>query len=117
MEEAFVYRHQKKMRRGYTTAAAASGAAASMLFSGQKISIVSIQTPKGIRLSLEVEEITSGPGWVSCAVRKDGGDDIDATSGAWIAASLDVSLLRRPFGVYLLLSGVSLLWPGKGKKA
>ena len=26
-------------------------------------------------------------------------------------------ILRRPFGVYLLLSGVSLLWPGKGKKA
>ena len=46
MEEAFVYRHEKKMRRGYTTgtcAAAASGAAASMLFSGQKISIVSIE--------------------------------------------------------------------------
>ena len=36
-----------------------------------------------------------------------------ALAGAWIAASLDVSLLRRPFGVYLLLSGVSLLWPKK----
>ena len=36
-----------------------------------------------------------------------------ALAGAWIATALDVELLRRPFGVYLLLSGVSLLWPQK----
>ena len=36
-----------------------------------------------------------------------------ALAGAWIATALDVELLRRPFGVYLLLSGVSLLWPKK----
>ena len=40
-----------------------------------------------------------------------------ALAGAWIATNLDVAVLRKPFGVYLLLSGVSLLWPGKGKKA
>ena len=34
-------------------------------------------------------------------------------SGAWVATAVDVELLRRPFGVYLLLSGVSLLWPRK----
>ena len=41
-----------------------------------------------------------------------------ALAGAWVAVSLDVEVLRKPFGVYLLLSGVSLLWPGKqgGKK-
>ena len=41
-----------------------------------------------------------------------------ALAGAWIATNLDVAVLRKPFGVYLLLSGVSLLWPGKrgGKK-
>ena len=33
--------------------------------------------------------------------------------GAWVATAVDVELLRRPFGVYLLLSGVSLLWPRK----
>ena len=38
-----------------------------------------------------------------------------AALGAWIATNLDVETLRRPFGVYLLLSGVSLIWP-KGKK-
>ena len=39
-----------------------------------------------------------------------------ALAGAWIATAVDVELLRRPFGVYLLLSGVSLLWPQKRKK-
>ena len=34
-----------------------------------------------------------------------------ALAGAWIATNLDVAVLRKPFGVYLLLSGVSLLWP------
>ena len=34
-----------------------------------------------------------------------------AAAGAWLATALDVELLRRPFGVYLLLSGVSLLLP------
>ena len=38
-----------------------------------------------------------------------------ALIGAWIATNLDVEVLRRPFGVYLLLSGLSLLWP-EGKK-
>ena len=36
-----------------------------------------------------------------------------ALLGAWAASAVDVQLLRRPFGVYLLLSGVSLLWPKK----
>ena len=35
--------------------------------------------------------------------------------GAWVATAVDVELLRRPFGVYLLLSGVSLVWPRKEK--
>ena len=38
-------------------------------------------------------------------------------AAAWISTAVDAQVLRRPFGVYLLLSGVSLLWPGKGKKA
>ena len=49
---------------------------------------------------------------------QDGGARVAAAlAGAWIATNLDVAVLRKPFGVYLLLSGVSLLWPGKGKKA
>ena len=38
-----------------------------------------------------------------------------ALAGAWLATGVDVDAFRRPFGVYLLLSGVLLLWP-KHKK-
>ena len=36
-----------------------------------------------------------------------------ALAGAWASNNLDVELLRRPFGVYLLLSGAGLIWPKK----
>ena len=36
---------------------------------------------------------------------------VAAVAGAWIATAVDPELLRKPFGVYLLLSGASLLWP------
>lgn len=40
---------------------------------------------------------------------------IFALAGAWAATAMDVELLRKPFGIYLLASGVSLLWPQKKK--
>lgn len=40
-----------------------------------------------------------------------------ALVGAWIATAVDVELLRKPFGVYLLLSGISLIWPKKSASA
>ena len=36
-----------------------------------------------------------------------------ALAGAWLSTSLDVELLKKPFGVYLLASGVMLLLPNK----
>ena len=41
---------------------------------------------------------------------------IAALLGAWIATAVDVEILRRPFGIYLLLSGISLLLPQKSAK-
>ena len=38
-----------------------------------------------------------------------------AAAGAWAATAIHTDLLRRPFGVYLLFSGVSLLLPQKKK--
>lgn len=38
-----------------------------------------------------------------------------AGAGAWLATAMDVALLRKPFGVYLLFSGLSLIWPHKKK--
>ena len=40
---------------------------------------------------------------------------IAALIGAWISNAVDVEVLRKPFGVYLLLSGISLVWPKKKK--
>ena len=39
---------------------------------------------------------------------------IAALAGAWISNAVDVEILRKPVGVYLLLSGVGLVWP-RGK--
>lgn len=39
-----------------------------------------------------------------------------ALVGAWVSNALDVEVLRKPFGVYLLLSGVSLIWPKSESK-
>ena len=38
---------------------------------------------------------------------------IAALIGAWISNAVDVEVLRKPFGVYLLLSGASLVGPKK----
>ena len=38
-----------------------------------------------------------------------------ALLGAWIATAVDVELLRKPFGIYLLLSGLSLILPRRQK--
>lgn len=38
-----------------------------------------------------------------------------ALLGAWLSTSLTVETLRKPFGVYLLLSGIILLLPRKKK--
>lgn len=39
-----------------------------------------------------------------------------AVLGAWVSTSFDVSFFRRPFGIYLLFSGILLLWPQKKQK-
>lgn len=81
----------KKLRYGYTTgtcAAAAAKAAAEMLFSAQKVDYIKIDTPKGILLDLEVEDALISEGIVSCAIRKDAGDDPDDTNDILIYATV-----------------------------
>lgn len=90
--QGYVWRDNKKLRCGYTTgscAAAAAKAALTMLLAGTEISGVELMTPKGIRLFLDVEETVRGEGWVSCGIRKDGGDDPDATDGLLILARVE----------------------------
>lgn len=86
MEDSYIYKNQKKLRWGYTTgtcAAAASLAAAVMLLQGKRLEQVSVVTPKGIRLDLDIEDMDrdENRGRVSCGVRKDAGDDPDVTDG------------------------------------
>lgn len=91
LEEYFVVKNNKKMRFGYTTgscAAAAAKGAAEMLLSGKEICMVELMTPKGILLHLQLEEIEKNEKVVSCAVRKDAGDDPDTTNGILIFASV-----------------------------
>ena len=40
-----------------------------------------------------------------------------ALLGAWAATVLPTQALRKPFGVYLLLSAAGMLWPKKHKKS
>ncbi|MDX9797479.1 MAG: cobalt-precorrin-5B (C(1))-methyltransferase CbiD [Methanofastidiosum sp.] len=81
--EKYIVKDGKKLRYGYTTgtcAAAASKAAALMLFNKKEINQVSIVTPKGWELFLDVHNITIEKDSVSCCVIKDAGDDPDVTN-------------------------------------
>lgn len=85
------FHNSKLLRYGYTTgscAAAAAKAAAQMLRTGQPVSQVRIVTPSGVPLTLDVLDPVLGEDSASCAIRKDGGDDPDATSGLLIYATV-----------------------------
>lgn len=95
--EEYIEKDGKRLRLGYTTgscAAAAAKAAAWMLLTGRKKERICLMTPKGISLDLPVLDREAGPGWVSCAIEKDGGDDPDITKGAHITAK--VSRISTP---------------------
>lgn len=93
LEDYFIIQDGKKLHYGYTTgscAAAATKVAALMLFEQKAVPYVSLMTPKGILLHLQVEDISIEKTWVSCAIRKDGGDDPDATHGILIYARVEL---------------------------
>ncbi len=86
-DDSYVFVNNRKLKRGHTTgtcAAAATKAAVQALLTGQLVESVNIHTPKGITLALPVEDMCITDDYVSCAVRKDGGDDIDATHGTLV---------------------------------
>ena len=82
----------KNLRCGYTTgscATAAAKAAATMLLTGERVDSVRIDTPKGIVLNLEPLEVEQKENYVSCAIRKDSGDDPDDTNGILVFARVE----------------------------
>ncbi len=83
---------QRRLRCGYTTgacAAAAARGAAERLATGRWPESVALATPAGVTICVGLEETRDGPGWASCAVRKDGGDDPDATDGVLVSVRLE----------------------------
>ena len=89
--EHYVRSGQKLLRCGYTTgtcAALGAAGAARLLLTDRTPETVALRTPKGI--VVEVEPIfcrLSGEG-AECAIRKDGGDDVDVTTGLPVIASV-----------------------------
>lgn len=96
MQDLYIYKDNKKLRCGYTTgscAAAAAKAAAIGLLLKQAVPKVTIDTPKGIQLSLEIisQNVLEGPDFgeaVTCCVKKDSGDDADVTNGVLVYATV-----------------------------
>ncbi|WP_409306488.1 cobalt-precorrin-5B (C(1))-methyltransferase CbiD [Pectobacterium sp. B1J-3] len=84
-----VWHNGKQYRKGYTTgscATAAAKVAALMILRQQVIDQVSIVTPSGVTLYLNVEQPLIEGQQATAAIRKDGGDDVDATHGMLIFA-------------------------------
>ena len=85
--EEYIGVGRDRLRCGYTTgtcAAAAAAGAAALLLKGERLPAVRVRTPAGIDVEAELFHHAAGPGWASCAVEKDGGDDPDITHGSLI---------------------------------
>lgn len=92
--EHFVWIDNKQYRKGYTTgscATAAAKVAALMVLEQTFIPQVSIITPSGVVLDLDVLEASIEGNTAVAAIQKDGGDDIDVTHGMLIFAQVTIN--------------------------
>lgn len=90
--EEFIVKNGKRLKCGYTTGSCASAAVkacAVMLLGNTIIDEVIINTPKGIRLNLQIGDIYKQKECISCSVKKDAGDDPDVTDGIKIFAKVE----------------------------
>ena len=90
--EHYIYKNRQKLRCGYTTgscAAAAAKAAAVMLLCQSPFKKIDLMTPKGILLHLDLHDVQITPSNVTCAVKKDSGDDPDITNGVLVYATVE----------------------------
>lgn len=87
----YIKKGGKKYRLGYTTGTAAAGAAkaaAELLFKDKSPETVSILTPAGIDVELNVNNYSLRNKTALASVNKDGGDDKDITDGLEISIKL-----------------------------
>ncbi len=112
---------KKELAKGFTTgtcAQAATKAAMQMLFTGEKVEYVQVELPQGEKLQLDIMDIQRGykngqerdgkrvagneasnleytdrelPVMVSCAVKKNSGDDPDITNGVLVYSEVRIS--------------------------
>lgn len=95
--EEYIVKDGKELRYGYTTGSCATGAtkaAITMLLSNEDVDKITISTPKGWDIQLEIKDTSRTSNTVSCAVIKDGGDDPDNTHGMYIYSK--VTLIDSP---------------------
>ena len=78
------------LRHGYTTGTCATAAttAALMTLMKEEVALVSVDTPAGIRLSIEVEDTRLDKNSAFCSVRKFSGDDPDITDGIEVCSTV-----------------------------
>lgn len=93
--EHYIRSGQKLLRCGYTTgtcAALGAAGAARLLLTGRTPETVGLRTPKGIVVEVAPQFCRlCGETTAECAIVKDGGDDVDATTGLPVVA--EVTLL------------------------
>ena len=93
--EHYIRSGQKLLRCGYTTgtcAALGAAGAARLLLTGRTPETVGLRTPKGIVVEVAPQFCRlCGETTAECAIVKDGGDDVDATTG--LPVVVEVTLL------------------------
>ncbi|MBQ3281252.1 MAG: cobalamin biosynthesis protein CbiD [Eubacterium sp.] len=92
--EHYVRSGTKMLRCGYTTgtcAALASSGATRYALTGKVPDTVSVMTGKGILVETGIDESGCEADKYWCAVKKDAGDDIDATNGILIFSTVTLS--------------------------
>ena len=89
--EHYVRSGQKLLRCGYPTgtcAALGAAGAARLLLTGREPETVALRTPKGIVVEVAPLWCRRTDTGAACAIRKDGGDDVDVTTGLPVIASV-----------------------------
>ena len=92
-EDNFVYYNGRKLRKGFTTgttATAATVAAIRTLLNQEPQDTVTVHAANGKVAIFGVEQTNFDKSKASCAIKKDGGDDQDATDGALIFATVEL---------------------------
>ena len=109
--EHYIRSGQKLLRCGYTTgtcAALGAAGAARLLLTGKAPESVGLCTPKGIVVEVAPIYCRKTETGARCAIRKDGGDDVDVTTGLPVIA--DLTLLPDAPGQVTIDGG-----PGVGR--